>query len=945
MKKLIFFLICVSQAALCTARLPVWFEPVGRRFLAHAGGATLTLTETGAIAGAGGFELKGARAGRTQSLQPLAARVNRFTGSDPSRWQTNIPAYGRIRYRDVYDGIDVMYHDSSGLLECDFLLAPHARPGDIRLRFASAVRVNAAGDLEAGPLVLRRLRIYQPIDGHEREVAGRFVVTGGRDASFYVAAYDPSRPLTIDPVIQYSTYFAGAAEADMRAIASDAAGNTYITGLVRSPDFPTVSPLHVSEGIYVLKLDASGGNLVYATYFGGMAGGDLVTGIAVDRDGNAYLCGSTGSADFPLAGGFQRTLKSSGYGARDAFILKLDAGGSRIVYSSFLGGGAFDEAAAVAVDAQGSAYVTGRTESIDFPVTPGVLGRFLTGSQVAFVTRIAPDGSALRYSTYLGGSGFDRGLGIAVDASGAALVLVYSFSSDFPRLNLTTALHQPVTLVAKLNASATAAVYATSIGERSLAKALAVDASGNAWVAGETSSVHLPVTSGAAQSAPGGDTYFRSTDAGRTFTTTRRGLTASAVNALVTHPTQRSTIYAGTTEGFLRSTDNGATWTGSNRGLTSTDVAALAIDLQDPRTIYLATELGPSLFKSTDAGATWTQIAEDLGDDLGVTALAIDPGNSSTVYAAGPGVLKSTDGGATFGSAAALPAAVRALAVDPANSNMVYAGTELAGSDSGLYRSDDGGLTFTATTVTSDGIYGIVFDPDSPGTIYAAGVKAVYKSADSGQSWTPLDTGAQGPDARALAFDPAQAGILYVLLGTGRMLRSNNGGATFTAVGGDLQIANPAALVFSASSTAHIGAVMGQDAFVMKLAPTGAVIYGSYLGGKLNDGASGIVVDGPGNVYIAGFTTSADCPARAALQAGLAGSSDALLAKLDNSGAVIYSTWLGGAGADSATMLAVDAAGNVVVAGLTDSQDFPQAKAIQGRVRAGLDTFVVKLSQ
>jgi hypothetical protein len=302
----------------------------------------------------------------------------------------------------------------------------------------------------------------------------------------------------------YSTYLGGSYSDRGTGIAVDGSGDVYVTGTAASSDFPTVnafqSNMTAGGDAFLAKLSPDGSALLYSTYIGG-AGGNLGYGLAVDGSGNAYVTGRTYSASFPTTpGAFQTAL----HGAQDAFVTKINpslAGASSLVYSTYLGGSYRDIAYGIAVDGSGNAYVTGETGSIDFPTTAGAFQSANRGNTNAFMTEMNAAGSALVYSTYLGGSRYDYGYGIAVDGSGNAYVVGQTKSTDFP----TTAGAFQTTLrggsydafVAKIDpsqAGAASLVYSTYLGGKGndTAYGIAVDGSGNAYVTGLTTSTNFP---------------------------------------------------------------------------------------------------------------------------------------------------------------------------------------------------------------------------------------------------------------------------------------------------------------------------------------------------------------------------------------------------------------------------------------------------------------------
>ena len=457
---------------------------------------------------------------QTAGHHELPGKSHYFIGNDPAKWRTNIPTYAKVKYEGVYPGVDLVYYGNHGQLEYDFVVAPGADPGVVTLAFEGAreVHIDARGELvlgvEGGVVRQHKPVVYQEVAGVKQEVAGRYVMKGKRQVGFRVAAYDPSRPLIIDPVLVYSTYLGGSGIDAGFGIAVDGAGSAYVTGTTRSTDFPTTAgaaqTTHAGgfDDAFVTKLDATGSGLVYSTYLGGSAF-DSGSDIAVDVTGSAYVTGSTSSNDFPTTAGAVQTTHAGG--VYDAFVTKMDATGS-LVYSTYLGGSDDDGGSDIAVDAAGSAYVTGSTASTDFPTTLGAAQTTNAGGRSdAFVTKLDAAGSGLVYSTYLGGSGVfgDVGLGIAVDGAGSAYVTGDTASTDFR----TTAGAAQTTFaggrdafVTKLDATGSGLVYSTYLGGgfSDVGFGIAVDGAGSAYVTGSTSSNDFPTTAGAVQTTGAG---------------------------------------------------------------------------------------------------------------------------------------------------------------------------------------------------------------------------------------------------------------------------------------------------------------------------------------------------------------------------------------------------------------------------------------------------------
>jgi hypothetical protein len=443
------------------------------------------------------IELIGANRKPTlDGINPLPGKVNYFTGKNPARWRRNIPTFSRVKYQQVYPGVDLVYYGNQRQLEYDFVVTPGADPQQIELSFdgADRLRLDANGNLIAsiagGKVVEHKPVIYQDIDGMRRRIGGGYEFKDGHHIGFKLARYDHNRTLIIDPSLVYSTYIGGSGAEGGLGIAVDTSGNAYITGVNSFGDFPTTpgavqssTPIGKFGYAFVTKLNSSGSALIYSTYLGGSndGGGDGDQGlsIAVDSSGNAYISGQTDSSDFPItAGAFDTTLGKLG---TKAFVTKLNSDGSALVYSTYLGGNDFDSGSGIALDSARNAYIAGITSSTDFPTTQGAFQTTPEGLLNVFVTKLNSGGSALVYSTYLGGS--DVADGIALDSAGNAYTTGFVYSSNnFP---ITPGAFDTTccgAFVTKLNSSGSALVYSTYLGVGGLA--IAVDPSGNAYLTG-----------------------------------------------------------------------------------------------------------------------------------------------------------------------------------------------------------------------------------------------------------------------------------------------------------------------------------------------------------------------------------------------------------------------------------------------------------------------------
>lgn len=452
--------------------------------------------------------------------EKLSGKTNYLIGNDPKKWRTNVSNYKKVRYQEVYPGIDLVYYGNQRKLEYDFIVKPGVDPKAIRMQFAGVDRMSVeAGDLvmhtDTGDLTQKAPIIYQEIDGKRIKVAGNYMFLADNQVGFYLGDYDKDRPLVIDPILEYSTYLGGNGADEGHGIAVDGAGNAYVTGGTGSTDFPTLNALQGANAggntiAFVTKLDANG-VLVYSTYLGGTDDTDEGNGIAVDGAGNAYVAGDADSTDFPTL----NALQGANAGGIDAFVAKLDTNGA-LVYSTYLGGSGSEQLSGdIAVDGAGNAYVTGRTTSTDFPTLNAMQGAFGGGQADAFVTKLDTNG-ALAYSTYLGGGsdfapgfGPERASGIAVDADGNAYVAGWTDSTDFPTLNaLQGALAGGGTdaFVTKLDANGTLS-YSTFLGGNGTdeGRGIAVDGSGNATVTGNTKASDFPTMNALQGALAGGD--------------------------------------------------------------------------------------------------------------------------------------------------------------------------------------------------------------------------------------------------------------------------------------------------------------------------------------------------------------------------------------------------------------------------------------------------------
>jgi PKD repeat protein len=533
----------------------------------------------------------------------LPGEVNYYLGSDSAQWYTNLPTYADINYRHIYPGIDLRYEGTDGQLKSTFSVAPGADPTRIRWQYSGAEAVTldgATGNLQIGlpgeaQVVEQAPVAWQEIDGRRVPVPVAYAIAGDGSVGFALGSYDAAAPLTIDPTIVYettfngatsgidmvvdaagnayviaraydtnndvmvaklsadgtllyttylrgssgdfgrgitlddsgdvyvagstdstdfpilnatqsqkngvtrdafiaklagqdgsllfSTYFGGSRSDEIHDIALNGAGQIYVVGYTESTDFPTLNPIQgglnlnqcFCEDVFVTKLSPDALTVFYSTYLGGSFE-DYGESIALDANDNMYITGRTQSDDFPTQAAIQPN-RAGQYQDEDVFVARISADGGSLVYSTYLGGDDWDRVDRIAVDSAGNAYLAGTTRSANFPTTPGAYQEQFVGGindcgtsgfggprdcDDMFVTKLLPDGSALAYSTYLGGGLDDRGDGVAVDSSGRAFVVGYTQSADFPPDGGGSGLDADI-VVAKLNASGSDLLYAVKI--------------------------------------------------------------------------------------------------------------------------------------------------------------------------------------------------------------------------------------------------------------------------------------------------------------------------------------------------------------------------------------------------------------------------------------------------------------------------------------------------
>lgn len=425
----------------------------------------------------------------------LPGKINYLIGNNPTRWHTGVATFARVRVKQLYPGIGLVYYGNQRQLEYDFTVAPGANPDAIRIHFDGVDKISIGPReelilaVEGSEIRQPAPVIYQTLHGQRQAINGRYRLVDAHTVAFAVGKYDQKLPLVIDPILGFATYFGGNSIDLASSVALDTNGFVYIAGQTISSHFyPTLGAFQtnfagggITGDAFVAKLTTNGQSLIYFTYLGGNAD-DAVYALAVDSAGDAYVTGFTDSKNFPVTnsipGGVEGlsnsmnisgTVGPTGYYPGDAFVAELSPSGSNLVYSTYLGGSATDAGIGIAVDSSGNAYVTGVSYSTNFPTTPNAFQKNLMVTNWAyqayfnanaFVTEISANGTNLLYSSYLGGTNFDQGGAIAVDLSNNVYVTGLTASTNFPTTNAVQ--QQFVSVMLTTNAAPTNTVLITN---------------------------------------------------------------------------------------------------------------------------------------------------------------------------------------------------------------------------------------------------------------------------------------------------------------------------------------------------------------------------------------------------------------------------------------------------------------------------------------------------
>ncbi|MCI0664148.1 MAG: FG-GAP-like repeat-containing protein, partial [Acidobacteria bacterium] len=828
---------------------------------------------------------------RVSGLGKLQTTSNYFIGNNPAAWRSRVSNYSKVKYESVYPGIDLVWYGNQQLHEHDFLVAAGADPSRIKFSFSGTDKMSIDAE---GSLVLRAggedLRLLKPVawqesNGSRRTVNCDYRLSNKDQVEFRLGDYDKELPLVIDPVLIYSTYIGGIGTDTGQDIAVDCEGAAYITGQTSSADFPGPSPIQPVRGTlmdaYLLKINPAGDAVVFGTWIGGN-GNDIGSSISVDLSGNTYLAGSTTSLNFPL----QNPLQTSRNGLTDAFAVKINASGSMLLYSTYIGGTGIDGVSSLVVDANGNLYLTGSTDSGDFPLANAFqplkngsgahasdnggeswneIGNGLRGADVNDIA-IAPGDSSTMFA------GTDRGVFKSVDRGVSWNLL----GGNQLIRNINQVIVDP---------SIPDILYAVSAPQ-----------------------------------------LFKSIDGGATWSPKP----ILPIRTLAIDPTTPSKLFAGTFNGISLSTNGGDTWTpvfippGSIG-----QVESIVFDPITPTTIYLGSSRG--VYKSIDGGATWAF----TGNGSPTIRIAISGSNPATLYALGTNaiIFKSINAGANWVSLSTPAIGIFSsfpwpLVVSPVDPDVVYVGSR----SMGIFRSNDGGATWNTINngLSASDIRALAIDTNSPEKLYAgsdSGSEAFIAKLDA--------TGSSFVYSSYLGGTGSEAGVGIVVDSSGAAYIA---GSTTSA---NFPVVNAYQPTLAGLGDAFVARINETGS---------ALSWATFLGGSSFDNASGIALSTSGEVFVTGTTSSSNFPVINAIQTTLNGSQDGFISRLRNDGSALdFSTYLGGTGFELATAIAVDTAGNPYVTGLTNSLDFPVIDAVQstkgGNPPANnTDAFVIKLS-
>ena len=939
-------------------KLPLAFENSGTNsFIARPRGRTVQVDAGKLRLGGATIVFSGAKDSRGWASDELPGKVNLIQGNDATKWKMGLATYGRVTYSETYPGIDVVYYGNQQKLEFDFVVKPGADPRKITMNVGGADKLSLQpdGSLTIGSkLMLALPKIYQQIDGKQRDVPGRFALRHNRKIGFVLAKYDRSKPLTIDPTIVYSTMLPGGhSDPDLpnyasgtrtagTAITVDRSGNAIFAGSTNTGDFPLVNAIANNVGSYaasgfVTKMNSTGTAILYSTYFGDVAETSIAA-IAVDSTGAVWATGYTRSQYLMTL----HPVQALNGGDMDAFVMKLDPAGA-LLFSTYLGGPGRDLGRGIYVDSADNAYVTGEASGT-FPTTSGAL-QVTPASSDVFVAKYTSTGSQVFCAT-IGGSGYDYGSSVAVDTSSNVYVTGTTGSHSFT--GQPKSAYQPEnggnqdTFIAKLNATGTAYSAFTFLGGAGdeTGASIAVDSGGNAFIAGTTSSSGL-ATTGAAVTGLAGATHgfvanLKADASGFNYITYIGGSRVDWLNAMaldsagnvyVTGTTNSGNfpvtnafqpVLSGTRVSLSQSTDTGITWSAADITLQGA-VLDISVNPTDSKKMIALTE--SSIYRTVDGGANWAALTNN---PQYTSSLARSPVSPRTLYSAGCPAYKSSDEGTTWTELTFPGFCITQIVCDPTSANTIYAYTRF-GTD--LAKSLDGGVTWGRLHFTQLISFHDIstFAASSDGSLYASVLEnsdqtigGIFKSTDLGNSWTLLPAPKFAPVVYALPHALAVNGATVYFTQSGGLARSTDAGATWT-------------VVTTAPTISTLAVSPLNPAILYAITASGTVQVSNDSGATWSADATGLPpnLDLPGRaLYSANqppapfLTTSAAASNTAFVIAPV--TKTAFVAKLNAAGsAFLWSSYLGGHNVQPLAVVAGTIPGEVYVSGAAPLPGFP----------------------
>ncbi|GEM_PF-874646 len=820
-------------------------------------------------------------------------KVNFLTGKREN-WIRNVDTYREIVYKDVWDGIDIAFSGYLNKLEYRIIVHKDKDPEKIIIETGTRkLRIKKNGSLIAtlggATLTLTRPEAYQYINGKKKFIKIEYRILKGGKFAFKIGKYNHLYPLIIDPIITWSTYLGPSGTGDERgtdiAILDHFA---YITGYTNSSTFPTTpgvfqTSLKSNEDIFVTKLDYTNSTLIFSTFIGGSKN-DEAYSIKVNSNGEVFIAGNTYSPDYPATeGAYSETYNGEG---GDACITALSADGSTLIFSTFLGGSNYDTARGIELDRNGNIFITGWTNSSDFPTTSGSFNRELQGKTDAFVVKMNETGSALIYSTLIGGEDYDYAFDISVNNSGEAYITGGTNSLSFPANGQELYAYEDA-FIMKLSSDGSTISASRLLGGNGYDEAYGIDldSNGNPYITGETSSSTL------SESANGFQTHLKGN-----------------FDAFIAkfNSDLSSIIYFSYLGGSKNDQANDITLTSDGRAFITGTTYSTDFPLKE--NCFQNTLKGESdcFVAALDTNGTDLICSTLLGgnDEEEGNAIALD--NHNNVFVTG--YTRSFNFPVTndaYDKNYHGEEDVFFSCLTPTGENLIY--SSFLGGSSG----EDRGLS--VTTDNNDHVYltGYTLSPDFPVT------QGVFDETHSGKK--DIFVSKFNPDGSSLEFSTFIGGRGD---DEGRSIKVNSKSEVFVA---GVTKSNDFPVTDNAFDSTFNGET---DGFILKLSSDGSSLkYSTLLGGTGTDEIKALAIDSDDCSYITGYTRSTNFPVTAGAfqtQFNESKRKDIFVTKLDpNGSSIIYSTFIGGDKDDEGNAITIDYNGRAFVTGHTESSDFP----------------------